>query len=94
MEATKELVKLGMGTSIVAPWIARKELQEKSLVALPLGKRKLKRSWGILYWKSKQLTLAEETFVSLCRSVAENLSQKGLKDDAPGAPQPDGQMAK
>jgi len=76
MEATKELVKLGLGVSVVAPWIAMKDLLEKSLVALPLGKRKLKRSWGILYWKSKQLTLAEETFVTLCRSVAENLCQK------------------
>ena len=43
MEAIKELVKLGLGVSIIAPWIAAEELQDKSLVALPLGKRKLKR---------------------------------------------------
>ncbi|MGH8503990.1 MAG: LysR substrate-binding domain-containing protein [Gammaproteobacteria bacterium] len=49
MEATKELVKLGLGVSILAPWIAHKELQEKSLVALPLEKRKLKRTWGIAH---------------------------------------------
>jgi LysR family transcriptional regulator, low CO2-responsive transcriptional regulator len=73
MEAIKELVKLGVGISIVAPWIARKELEEHSLVAMPLGRRKLKRNWGILHWKNKRLTLAEETFVNLCRSVAEQL---------------------
>src|SRR5262249_26973210 len=35
MEAIKELVKLGLGVSIVAPWIARKEIEEHSMVALP-----------------------------------------------------------
>jgi DNA-binding transcriptional LysR family regulator len=73
MEATKELVKLGLGVSIVAPWIARKELQDASLVALPLGKRKLRRSWGISHWKGRRLSLAEETFVSLCREAAESM---------------------
>jgi DNA-binding transcriptional LysR family regulator len=74
MEAIKELVKLGMGISIVAPWIAQKELEEKSLVAMPLGRRKLKRNWGIMYWRSKRLSLAEETFLGLCRSVTAELS--------------------
>ncbi len=37
MEATKELVKLGLGVCILAPWIAKREIEEGSLVALPLG---------------------------------------------------------
>ena len=73
MEAIKELVKLGLGVSILAPWIAQKELAEKSLVWLPLGRRKLKRAWGILQWKDRRLSLAEETFVSLCRTATEDL---------------------
>lgn len=68
MEATKELVKLGIGISILAPWIARKELEEGSLVALPLGRRKLVRHWGIIHWKGRRLSLAEETFLGLCES--------------------------
>jgi DNA-binding transcriptional LysR family regulator len=74
MEAIKELVKLGLGISIVAPWIARKELAEKTLVALPLGRRKLKRTWGILHWPKRRLSLAEENFISLCRSVTSTLA--------------------
>jgi len=70
MEATKELVKLGLGVSILAPWIARKEIEEGSLVALPLGRRKLERRWGILQWHGKRLNLAEETFIGLCESAA------------------------
>jgi DNA-binding transcriptional LysR family regulator len=39
MEAIKELVKLNLGLSILASWIAKKELGEKSLVALPFGRK-------------------------------------------------------
>ena len=46
MEATKELVKLGLGISVLAPWIAKKEIEEGSLVALPLGRKKLPASLG------------------------------------------------
>lgn len=75
MEATKELVKLGLGVSILAPWIARKELEERSLVALSLGRRKLRRNWGIFHWRRYRLSLAEETFVGLCRSASEGLAK-------------------
>ena len=73
MEAIKELVKLGLGISIIAPWTANKEIEEGSLVALPLGRRKLKRRWGILHWHGRRLSLAEETFAGLCGSLCEAL---------------------
>jgi DNA-binding transcriptional LysR family regulator len=69
MEAIKELVKLGLGISILAPWITRKEVEDGSLIALPLGRRKLERRWGILHWRGKRLSLAEETFLGLCDSA-------------------------
>ena len=71
MEAIKELVKLGLGISIIAPWTAKKELEAGSLVTLPLGRRKLKRRWGVLHWKGRRLDLAQETFIRLCESVSE-----------------------
>jgi DNA-binding transcriptional LysR family regulator len=73
MEAIKELVKLGMGVGIMAPWIATEELRQRSLVALPLGRRKLQRRWGVLHWKGKRLNLAEETFIGLCHSATQGL---------------------
>ena len=73
IDAIKELVKLGLGISVLAPWTARKELSEKSLVALPLGKRKLRRRWGVLHWRGRWLSLAEETFIGLCESVCEKI---------------------
>jgi len=75
MEAIKELVKLGLGVSILAPWIAQKEIQEKSLVAFPLGRRKMKRSWGVIHWRGRRLSLAEETFLSLCKAATADLGK-------------------
>ncbi|MEP6662392.1 MAG: LysR family transcriptional regulator [Verrucomicrobiota bacterium] len=74
MEAIKEMVKLDLGISILAPWIARQELDEGSLVALPLGKRKLKRHWGVFHLPRHRLNLAEETFIKLCFSATRELS--------------------
>ncbi|HYE32539.1 MAG TPA: LysR family transcriptional regulator [Methylomirabilota bacterium] len=70
MTATKELVKQGLGISIVAPWIAQRELKEGSLLALPLGRRKLKRTWGALVRKNQRLSMIEETFIARCESTA------------------------
>jgi DNA-binding transcriptional LysR family regulator len=76
MEAIKELVKLEIGASIVSPWIARKEIEEGSIVALPLGRRRLRRRWGILHWRGKRLSLAEETFMGLCEAACVPLNIK------------------
>ncbi len=73
MEAIKELVKMGLGAGVVAPWIVRKELADATLVALPLGDRHLVRRWGVAHLGDRRLALAEETFAGLCGSAAERL---------------------
>jgi LysR family transcriptional regulator, low CO2-responsive transcriptional regulator len=81
MDAMKELVKLNLGVGILAPWACQRELRDRSLVALSLGRRKLRRRWGILHWRARRLTLAEETFIGLCRSASESMAQQA---DLPG----------
>ena len=83
MEAIKELVKIGMGVGILAPWIVRKELESHSLVSLPLGRTKLKRRWGISYQKGRKLNLIEETFVGLCESAIENMILENVITELP-----------
>tara|TARA_Y100001968_G_C19323888_1_gene700694 strand:- start:60 stop:1013 length:954 start_codon:yes stop_codon:yes gene_type:complete len=68
MSAIKELVKIGLGITILPPWVAKKELDKKQLIALPLGRKKLKRKWGLLYWKNKPKSWAEETFIGLSKN--------------------------
>jgi DNA-binding transcriptional LysR family regulator len=77
MEAMKELVKIGLGVGVLAPWVALEELASGALVSLPLGKRKLKRQWGVGYLRGRRLSLGEETFVGLCQSVTAAFSAAG-----------------
>ena len=80
MSAIKELVKLGLGITILAPWIAQAELAKKSLVALPVGRRKLKRQWGLLFLKGRSMGWAEESFMELCESGATQFAARnGLR---------------
>jgi DNA-binding transcriptional LysR family regulator len=72
-EAIKELVKLGLGVGVMAPWVARTELESGTLVAIPI-RPKLKRTWAVLTLRNRPLRLAEETFIGLCQAAAANLS--------------------
>lgn len=77
MEAIKELVKLGLGISVMAPWIAAAELSSKSLVWLRIpGTKKLRRTWCIATRAGRRLNLAEQTFLGLCRATADNLTMR------------------
>lgn len=67
MSAIREMVGRGLGVAILAPWVARDEIAAGTLVALPLGRRKLVRNWGVLHRRGRRLNLGEEQFVSLCR---------------------------
>ncbi len=43
-------------------------------VTVPLGKRKLRRQWGILHWRGRRLSLLEESFLCLCRADSVHLA--------------------
>ena len=69
-EAIKHLIKLGAGISIMAPWVAAEEIAQGTLASHSLGKRKLKRRWGVIYRKGKTLNIAEENFIRQMRKHA------------------------
>ncbi|ACB75017.1 LysR family transcriptional regulator [Opitutus terrae] len=75
MDAIKELVKIGVGVGVLAPWVARAELENGALVSFPLGRKRLRRTWGIAYLRGRRLPLGEETFIGLCRSVTEHFGE-------------------
>lgn len=77
MSAIREMVARGLGVSILAPWVARDDIAAGTLVALPLGRRKLVRNWGVLHRRGRRLNLAEEQFVSLCRCEGMKLVNGG-----------------
>ncbi len=75
-EAIKELVKLGLGIAMVAPWTVRAEIKSKELVALPLLKGRVRRQWVAAHLKNKPLTLAEQTFMGLCREAGMEFARR------------------
>lgn len=73
ISAIKEMVKLDIGISVLAPWTVADETSAGTLVAMPLGRRKLKRRWGVLHWQSRRLSIQEERFVKIAQSVGKRI---------------------
>ncbi len=80
IEAIKELVKLDLGVSVLAPWVADKELSRGTLKMRPVGASPLRRDWAIVSVAGRRLSLSEETFIRLCRthSAGMRLDRKDL----------------
>lgn len=68
--AIKEMVKLNIGVSILAPWTVDPELSRRVFKMRPLGTKALRRRWVVAHSAQKRLTLAEEKFCRLCRNQA------------------------
>lgn len=75
IEAIKQMSKIGMGVGVVAPWAARRELEEGSLVTLPVGNEPIRREWAIFSSPDRELSLIEETLAGLAGMVGEELSR-------------------
>jgi DNA-binding transcriptional LysR family regulator len=73
IEAIKELVKLDLGVSVLAPWAASKELARRSLLMRPPGGKPLRRHWVVAARAGRRLSLIEETFCRLCKQIASGL---------------------
>jgi DNA-binding transcriptional LysR family regulator len=72
-QAILELVSLGLGVGILANWVIQEPLNRGVVQAIPLGRRKLRRSWGCTLLKGRRLSLAEETFCGLCKASWERV---------------------
>ena len=73
IEAIKELVKLNLGVSVLALWTANREITRGSLRMRPLTGRPLGRQWVVGHLAGRRLSLVEETFCRLCRTVASGM---------------------
>jgi DNA-binding transcriptional LysR family regulator len=66
-EAVTEMVKVGLGIAVLPFWVVRADLQAQRLVALPLGRTGLRRSWAISYVQGRHLPPYSQTFIRICR---------------------------
>ncbi len=77
-DAIKQFVRLNLGIGLLPRWIAASEIEQGTLACVSLGRRHLRRRWGILHGANRALTFPESVFVNLCRSVAGSIMQSGL----------------
>lgn len=77
MEAIKEMSKIGIGIGVVAPWVAKRELEEGTLVAISTGGEPIVREWSTFWNADRPLSLIEETFAGISGMVGEGLSRLG-----------------
>ena len=62
------------GSRLLFPRWKDEEKLAFPIVALPLGRRKLTRTWGVLHRHGRRLNLAEEQFIALCRNAGAKLA--------------------
>jgi len=73
MAAIKEMSKVGLGAGVVAPWVARRELEEGSLVALRVAGEAIEREWAVFWSPERHLTVIEETFAGIAEIIGRQL---------------------
>ena len=64
-EASKELIKVDMGVGVLADWAIKEESARGELVSLPIGPKKLSRTWGVSVRKGRRLNKAERFFIKI-----------------------------
>jgi LysR family transcriptional regulator, low CO2-responsive transcriptional regulator len=72
-DAIKHFVRLDLGVAVLPRWLVADEVEQGMVVTLPLGRRRLRRRWGVLHQAARQLGFAESLLVSLCRNVLREL---------------------
>lgn len=74
MEAIKEMVKVGLGVGVLAPWVTARETEAGSLVSVPFPAERMQREWGVVSYAGQRLSFMAETFLGLCKDVTAGLS--------------------
>ncbi len=73
MEAIKEMVKVGLGVGVLAPWVTGREIESGSLVSVPFPAERMPREWGVITYAGQKLSFVAETFLGLCKDVTSTL---------------------
>ncbi len=68
-ESIKQFVRHDLGVAVLPRWIVAGELARGELTTLPLGRRRLRRQWGVLHRRGHALDFAEHLFTSVCGVV-------------------------
>jgi DNA-binding transcriptional LysR family regulator len=73
MEAIKEMVKVGLGVGVLAPWVTARETDAGSLVSVAFPAERMPREWGVVSYAGQKLSFMAETFLGLCGDATSTL---------------------
>jgi DNA-binding transcriptional LysR family regulator len=76
VDIMKQLAQLGLGVAMMAPWAARKEIEEGSLTAIPTPRSRITRQWAIVHQAGREIRQSEQTFIGLCRMATAELKSE------------------
>jgi molybdate transport repressor ModE-like protein len=85
VEAIRAMAAYGLGVGILPRWAISGTAEEGKLVAIPLGRNPLRRSWGLLSLKGRHPGLTERAFLELCRSIVPRLVRDQAKEGLPAS---------
>jgi DNA-binding transcriptional LysR family regulator len=72
LDVIKELLRRGLGMSILPGWVVKDELKTGILTAFSPGRRRLRQSWGLLRLRGRAVTSIENSFHLLCAEEAKS----------------------
>ncbi len=70
-----ELVRLDLGIALLPRWLVASDLEQRRLVGLPVGRRRLTRRWGFLHAATRSLSFPDQMLATLCRTVLLTLNR-------------------
>jgi LysR family transcriptional regulator, low CO2-responsive transcriptional regulator len=74
MEAIKEMVKVGLGIGVLAPWVTARECETGSLVRARYPAPPIPRQWGVVSYAGDRLNFVAESFLGLCMEATAQLA--------------------
>jgi LysR family transcriptional regulator, low CO2-responsive transcriptional regulator len=73
LDVIKEMIRNGFGMSILPDWVVKEELEAGILAGFPLGRRRLRQSWGLMRLRGRSVTSIGSSFHVLCTEAAKSL---------------------
>ncbi len=87
-EAIKQFVRHDLGVAVLPKWIVAGELSRGELTTLPLGRRRLRRQWGVLHRRGHIPDFAEHLLTSICGVVLRDRVETNTEPPASGTDAP------
>lgn len=72
-EVIKELVRLGLGVALMAPWVIADEMASGAIIGIPVKRPVIRRTWAVLLQQGRRLRASERTLIGLCRMAVRQM---------------------